>query len=102
MGPGARLKETRTIGRRTETYEIEVREFAPPTRYAAAAQAGKAEFVYAYELAGAEGATEVTMTATARGKGFLTALFIGIGMRFMEKIDGDQLDRLKRAVESNY
>jgi len=101
MGPGARFKETRTIGRRSETYEIEVREYDPPRRYAAAAQAGKAEFVYSFDLAASAAGTEVTMVATARGKGLFARLFIGIGMRFMEKIDGDQLERLKAAVEGS-
>ncbi|HEX9710418.1 MAG TPA: SRPBCC family protein [Candidatus Thermoplasmatota archaeon] len=99
MQAGAVIRETRTIGKRTETYDIHVKRFDPPARYVAAAHAGKAEFEYGFELRDAGGATEVTMRATARGKGLFTRMFIGVGMRFMEKVDGDQLERLKKAVE---
>lgn len=99
MGPGAKLQETRTLGRYTETYEIEVREFEPPRRYAAAAKAGKAEFVYAFELADAGGATDITMVARARGEGLVAKLFLGMGFKMMEKYDGDQVERLRAAVE---
>ncbi len=101
MGTGAVIRETRTIGKRTETYDIKVSAFEPPKRYAAAAQAGKAEFEYTYELAEAGGSTDITMKATARGKGLITKMFISVGMRFMEKIDGDQLERLKKTVEES-
>lgn len=100
MGLGSRLKETRTLGRYTETFEIEVREFEPPKKYAAAAKAGRAEFVYTFELSEAGGATDITMHAKARGEGFVAKMFLGIGFRMMEKHDGDQLERLKAAVEA--
>lgn len=99
MGPGSKIQETRTLGRYTETFEIEVREFEPPRKYSAAAKAGRAEFVYTFELADAEGATDITMHARARGEGLVAKLFLGIGFRMMEKHDGDQLERLKTAVE---
>jgi carbon monoxide dehydrogenase subunit G len=99
MAAGARLTETRTLGKYTETYEIEVKEFDAPKRYAAGAKAGKAEFVYTFELKEAGAATEVTMRATMDGRGLAFKMFAGMGLKMMEKYDGDQLERLKAAAE---
>lgn len=99
MGPGAVIRETRTLAKRTETFDIHVREFDPPRKYSAAAKAGKAEFAYSFELKDAGGSTDITMNASARAPGLFAGLFLRIGVRFMEKYDGDQLEQLKRAVE---
>lgn len=99
MAAGSVIRETRTVGRRTETYEVHLTRFDPPSRYSAAVKAGKAQFEYAFELKDAGGATDISMRALARGKGLATRMFIGMGMRFMEKVDGEQLQQLKRAVE---
>lgn len=38
--------------------------------------------------------------ASPSGKGIAANLFMGIGMKLMEKVDGPQLERLKAAVEA--
>jgi carbon monoxide dehydrogenase subunit G len=99
MGVGSKLRETRTLGKYTETYEIEVREFDAPSRYTGAAKAGKAAFLYTFDLKDAGGATEVSVRATIEGKGLGVKMFSGMAFKMMEKYDGDQLERLKAAVE---
>jgi carbon monoxide dehydrogenase subunit G len=99
VGPGTVLRETRTIGNRTESYDVTVAAFEPPSTYAAGVRLGKAEFAYRFELKPAGGATDVTMLATARGRGLMWALFGKMGFRFMEKYDGNQLEQLKAAAE---
>ena len=100
VGVGTKIRETRTLGRYTETYEIEVREFDAPRRYTAAAAMGKkAAFLFTFELADAGGATDISVRATVEGRGLAVKLFSGMAFRVIEKYDGDQLERLKAAVE---
>lgn len=101
MQAGSRLRETRTLGRYTETFEIDIRVFEPPSRYGASVKAGKAEFVYEFNLKDAGGSTDIDVVARATGKGILTGMFLGVAFHMMEKYDGDQLDRLKAALEGD-
>ena len=102
MRAGVVFSETRTIGGRTATFDIEVREFDAPRRYAAGMTYGKkrkSDFVYAFDLKSVGGTTEITMVAKGSGKGLKAALLLGMMMKSMEQADGGQLDRLKAAIE---
>lgn len=99
MQVGARFRETRTVAGRTETNEIEITTYDPPRKYAATARVGGGEMTYTYTFTEAGNSTDVELVAEITVKNFLYRLFVPIGFAMMKKYDGDQLDRLKTAIE---
>lgn len=97
---GTRFEETRTIAGRTHTATVEVVEHVPGKVHAASAQEKGVRGTYRYVLSDAPGGgTRVRLEADVEATTFLARLAVGAVVRVMEDHDGDQLERLKRALE---
>lgn len=100
LRPGSRFRETRAHKGKERTAVIEVTEHERPKVHAAQAKAIGVTALYRFRFT-PEGArrTRVDLDATCEGR-FLGKLFAGMLAKFMEKEDGDLLQRLKTAIES--
>lgn len=107
IGAGSVFRETRRMGKREHTADIEVREHegpdhraAPPYVHTAGGKALGVDCTYRYDFhAQGEGATRVDLLCRAESKGLVGRLFRGFMVKMMEKSDGDQLTSLKGAIE---
>lgn len=96
---GTRFRETRVINKREAAAEIEVVEHERPRVHAAGAKFPGGSAVYRYEFHAEGSGTRVELVAEVRGKG-LGWLMAPLMATVMKKMDGDQLQRLKAAIES--
>lgn len=104
---GSRFRETRLMKGKAVTAEIEVvAHDGPPTRttppytHAGRASAMGVEGTYTLTFhADGPGRTRVELLAEARATSFLAKPLVGMIVKAMEQSDGDQLQRLKTAVE---
>ncbi len=97
--PGTVFRETRQFGRRTAQADIEIVVHEPPLRHSARGRFPGGEAVYHYTFTPDEGGTRVEMVADVRG-GWGSVLLIPLLVRTMQQQDGDQLERLKMAMET--
>lgn len=97
--PGTVFRETRQFGKRMAQADIEVLIHEPPLRHSARGRFPGGEAVYHYTFTPEEGGTRVEMVAEVTGK-WLGVLLVPLMVSTMQKQDGDQLERLKAALES--
>lgn len=103
---GYRWRETRRLGRRHATSTIEIVELhgpdqgEAPFRYAARSDAMGIDALYRYTFTPDGEGTEVRLEAEVRPRNLLARLLVPMIVRAMESADGDQLQRLKEALES--
>lgn len=99
MRAGAKFKETRAMNGKERTAVIEVVEHQRPTVHAARAGMLGFQATYYFRFFPEGTGTRVELEAVVTGN-FLWWLFLGMMARMMEKSDGEFLDRLKNAMES--
>ncbi|MEM6455039.1 MAG: SRPBCC family protein [Acidobacteriota bacterium] len=96
---GSIFRETRRVGKREATAAIRVTAHDPPTTHAAESKALWVTLTYTYHFAALDdGMTRVDLHARAKGWG-PGLLFAGWMLRMARKVDGEQLSRLKAAIE---
>ena len=98
VGKGTKFRETRRMGKKEHTVTLEITEFDEGRRYAGTVEEMGIRGTYTYEFEPRGSETEVSLTAEISGRG-MAKLMVPLAKRAMVKIDGDQLARLKRAVE---
>lgn len=96
---GTRFRETRLINGKEATAEIEVTTFEPPRRYSATSSQGGITATYHYTLAPEQNGTRIKLQAEVAASG-VKKLVVPMILMMMKKQDGDHLQNLKRAVES--
>ena len=97
---GSKFKETRTLLGRTESQVIEVNDIDPPQRYAVRSQASGVDVTFTYRFSEAgRNATIVDMTVDVSPITVLARAFVPLATAAIKKVDGDQLELLKLAVE---
>ena len=96
---GSRFRETRRMGKREASADIEVSAHEAPSRHAARSKALGVECVYDFQFKDVgDGRTKVELRASAKGRG-LSKLFAGMLLRCIEKGDGEILAHLKEVAE---
>ncbi len=101
--PGSRFRETRRVKGREHSAIIEVTEHqphGPPLRHAGTSRVAGVEATYRYTFNPERDGTRVDLAASVRALGFFGRFLVGMVARAMENMDGDQLERLKVAVEA--
>lgn len=101
--PGSKFRETRRLSGREHSSVIEVTEHStdgPPFHHAATSRMYGVEATYRYTFAAERDGTRVDLTASVRALNFLGRFLVGMAAHAMEKLDGDQLERLKAAIEA--
>ncbi len=105
VGAGTVFRETRMVRGKECSTDITVSEHRgpdqgdPPYRHAVAAKTAGVLCTYAYELQPAPTGTRIELLATAEPKSFFGKLVAKAMLGFMIKADGDQLERLRAAME---
>lgn len=98
IGPGTLFRETRLMGSREHSAVIEVSEHVRPTTHVGSATCMGCLATYRYRFKPEGKGTRVEMIAEVTGKG-LAKLMAPMFLMAMKKQDGDQLARLKAAIE---
>lgn len=107
MRAGWRFKETRRMGGRDASAEIEIRVHdgpgpgrKPPYRHAAggSAMGVDAEYDFTFHELDAR-RTKVEVVCRVKPTNILGRAFAGVAVKAMQKQDGDMLQRMKRAIE---
>ncbi len=96
---GSRFKETRLMKGKEHSAVIEVSVHEPPHRHAASATMMGVTATYHYHFSPDGSGTRVHLVAEVAGRG-LGKLLVPMVTGAMKKQDGDQLDRLKAAIEA--
>lgn len=96
---GTKFRETRRIGKHEHSAVIEITAHEPPHTHAASASMMGVTANYRYTFAPEGDGTRVEMTAEVQARG-LAKLLVPKALSEMKKLDGDQLVRLKRAIEA--
>ena len=99
VGLGTKYRETRRIGRKTPTTTLEVTAFEEGRRYAGTVDEMGVRGTYTYTFHREGDGTRVDLKAEVTS-GALMKLMLPIIVGTMKKQDGEQLARLKRAIES--
>jgi carbon monoxide dehydrogenase subunit G len=97
MKPGSKFRETRRIGGKERTADIEIVEHQRPEVHAASSAMLGMRATYRFRFSPEEAGTRVNMEAVVQGN-LLWKLFLGMISRAMEKEDGEYLTRLKEAM----
>ncbi len=100
LAPGAKFRETRRMGSREHSAEIQVTEHERPIVHAASAQCMGCTATYRYLFKPEASGTRVELVADVVGRG-LAALIAPLILAMMKKQDGGQLARLKAAIEKS-
>lgn len=101
LGVGTRLRETRRLHGKEAVAEVEVTAWEPPIVYALGSEYGGAMFEYRYELTSpTETSTTVELIASGRADGARGKLACIPMLQMMQETDGDQLERLRGAIEA--
>ena len=100
VGLGSRFRETRLIDGNEHTVTLEVTEFDEGRRYAGTFEEKGLRATYTYTFTPSGEGTEVPLVADVSGSGFMK-LMVPMVRRQMKKLDGDQLTRLKQAIENS-
>lgn len=100
IGVGTILRETRRQGGRTTTTDVEVVKLDWQKGFTACAEVGGIVVTYQYTVSEVSEGCLIAMRCEVVGKGF-NKLMTPIVAKVMEKMDGDQLDRLKQVLEAS-
>ncbi len=100
VGLGTKFKETRLCGKRKQTAVVEVTESEEGILHAGTVKMAGITGTYRYWLEPADGGTHVRLEAEVKGN-FFMKLFVPMIVKGMKKQDGDQLERLKKAIEAS-
>ncbi len=105
LSPGPAKQGKRFVARRAimggeREIKIEITQWQPPERFALRSSDMGVTATYAYTLDAAGDTTDVTLEATCE-TGSLATLMSPMIRRAMRKHDGDQLERLKAAIEKS-
>jgi carbon monoxide dehydrogenase subunit G len=98
MKPGAKFRETRSVGGKERTAVLEVVEHSRPQLHAVSSAMMGMRATYRFRFSPQGTGTLVNMEAVVQGN-LLWKLFLGMLSRVMEKEDGEYLTRLKETVE---
>lgn len=99
LGQGARLRETRRIDGKDHQTEIEITQYAPPERYSATVEQEGFRVTYHYTFSPENAGTRTQLECVVEAGG-LKKLAIPAVVAAMKKEDGDHLERLKQAIET--
>ena len=99
LSVGARYLETRVAGEREGQAEMEVTEYDPPRRFAAAFAEGGYEIAYRYTVEAEDSGTRVDMVYSVTGWG-LKKLMVPIVAWATGRQDKGRLASLKAVIES--
>ena len=94
---GTQFRETRRMNNKEHSAVIDVTEHESPRLHAASSSCFGITFTYRYEFEPAGSGTHVRLEASANSKWY-AAPFVGMMLKMMEKMDGDQLEKLKSAM----
>jgi uncharacterized protein YndB with AHSA1/START domain len=106
--PGARFREKRQMGGRTGEADIEIIEHhgppnhdEPPYRHVARGRLMGLEATYSYTFSRADGEdrTRANLHAEVKAAKLTAKPLVGVAMKQIRETDGDQLTRLKQAIE---
>ncbi len=95
---GTQFRETRRIGNREHSAVIEVTAHEAPRLHTASSSAFGIHCTYHYTFEPEESGTRVRLEAKATSKWY-PSFVIGRMLRMMENMDGDQLEKLKAAMD---
>jgi carbon monoxide dehydrogenase subunit G len=96
---GTQFRETRLMKGKEHSAIIDVSEHEPPRVHAASSSCFGILFTYRYRFEPKGGGTRIHLEALANSKWY-AAPFVGMMLKMMEKMDGDQLEKLKAAIEN--
>lgn len=100
LAPGTQFKETRKMGSREHSAIINVSEHERPRVHAASARFMGCVATYRYTFTPEGDGTRIDLHADVVGSG-LAKLLAPMLLATMKKQDGDQLERLKSAIETH-
>jgi ligand-binding SRPBCC domain-containing protein len=98
LGVGTRYRETRRIKGKEQTATLEITAFEKERLYAGTVEEMGVRGTYTYRFSEDGGATRIDLVAEVQARG-LAKLMLPMVVGMMKKQDGDQLARLKAAVE---
>ena len=100
-GVGTRFRETRRMGRREATTELEVREYEPPNTVRLVSDAGGTVWDTTFRLTGTSAATQLSMEMDAIPHTFMAKLSLPLIGRAVAKAIESDLDAVKAHCEGS-
>ncbi len=97
---GSRFRETRRMGKSQHTATLEITAFEEGRLYAGTVEEKGVRGTYTFELSADGDGTRVDLVAEVTARG-MAKLMVPMVVGMMKKQDGDQLERLKAAVEAS-
>ena len=101
MRAGARFRTISNAGGRGVEHETEMAVWEPMTRFALKSDQGGISAVYEYRCAPEGRGTRVDLHAACTARGLAWRLLHPLIAYMMRRHDGDQLERLRRALEDD-
>ena len=98
-GPGTRFKETRRMGRREATVELEVTEYEPNERVRIVSDAGGTVWDTTFRVTPSGGGTELSMVMDDRPHKLLARLFTPLVRPMVRKAVGRDMDAVQAFCE---
>ena len=99
-GVGARFRETRLMGKRRATTELECTEYVPPERVRMVSDSGGAIWDTVFSLTEAEGGTRLEMEMDARPHTLLARITVPLFGRMVAKAVAADMDAVKTHCEA--
>jgi uncharacterized protein YndB with AHSA1/START domain len=100
-GVGTRFRETRRMGNREATTELEITEYDPPDRVRLVSQAGGAAWDTLFTVRPANNGTVLAMTMTATGDNLISRLLLPFMKKPIARAIESDLNAVKTWCEDN-
>jgi len=100
QGRGTRFKETRRVGGKEVTEELEVSEWQPHERLVVKASFQDIDVTSIFEIRAAENSTTLQLTLNMKPNGFMARMMLKAGESILVKTLENDLDAIKSYLES--